>query len=84
MPEEEAKRIKDVSTSATYGWGMIPVDASIGETEWYTALFPKESLYVVPIKAAIRKAERLEEGQLVRVRLSLKFREFDPFESKFS
>lgn len=45
---------------------MVPVQARIGETEWYTALWPKEELYILPIKASIRKVERLEVGDSVR------------------
>jgi len=53
----------------SYGWGMIPVSAEIGATRWATSLFPKDGRYVVPIKAAVRKAEGLEVGDTVTVRL---------------
>jgi len=60
-----------VERFVTYGWGMIPVTVRIGNTEWYTALWPKEGAYIVPIKASIRKAERLEEGDMVTARLDV-------------
>ncbi len=41
---------------------MIPVRARIGATEWNTSLFPKDGLYVVPVKDAVRRAEGLDEG----------------------
>jgi hypothetical protein len=36
---------------------------------WETSLFPKDGRYVVPIKAAVRTAERLAEGDTVTVQL---------------
>ena len=55
----------------TYGWGMIPVTAQVGRTQWTTSLFPKDGGYIVPLKDAVRKAEALEVGDEVTVRLSL-------------
>ena len=49
--------------------GHVPVTAQIGETGWTTSLFPKDRRYVVPVKALVRKAEGLELGDLVTVRL---------------
>lgn len=51
---------------------MIPVDVQIGKTKWYTALFPKDGRYLVPLKADVRKAEHLEEGELVNVWLKVR------------
>jgi hypothetical protein len=55
----------------SYGWGMIPVTAQIGRTKWETSLFPKDGRYVVPLKAAVRKAETLDLGDTVSVRLTI-------------
>ena len=71
VPAEECEVLRDVSKWVTYGWGMIPVRAHIGETEWKTSLWPKEGGYVVPIKASVRKAEGLREGERVTVRLEV-------------
>ena len=57
--------------SWSYGWGMIPVTAQIGGTEWTTSLFPKDGRYVVPVKAWVRKAEGLEIGDTVTVQLTV-------------
>ncbi len=69
VPEEESLHLHAVSRVVTYGWGMIPVRARIGATEWETSLFPKDGLYVVPVKDAVRRAEGLDEGDTVTVRL---------------
>ena len=71
VPEEECGILKDVSKVVTYGWGMIPVKARIGETEWKTSLFPKAGRYLVPLKDSVRKAEGLAEGDNVTVRLEV-------------
>ncbi len=69
VPEARSRDIKAISNFVTYGWGVIPVHVQIGSTEWTTSLFPKEGLYLVPIKDKVRKAEQLELGDKVTVRL---------------
>lgn len=64
--------LQAASKFVTYGWGMLPVNVWIGETEYRTSLFPKEGRYLVPVKASVRKAEHLEEGDEVTVRLELR------------
>lgn len=70
-PAKQCRELKAISGFVTYGWGMIPAKARIGKTEWETALFPKDGRYIVPIKASVRKAENLEEGDQVTVRLQV-------------
>jgi hypothetical protein len=71
VPDEEAEEIRDIAAMVTYGWGVIPVTVQIGDTEWTTSLFPKEGTYLVPLKDKIRKAEGIESGMVVEVRLSV-------------
>lgn len=71
IPPEQSDEIKAISSSVTYGWGVIPVWVRIGATEWQTSLFPKDGLYIVPIKASVRKAEKLEEGDIVTIQLEV-------------
>ena len=71
VPEPQSASIKAVSSAVTYGWGMIPVRVSIGDTSWETALWPKDGLYVVPLKDWVRKAEDLELGDPVIVHLTV-------------
>ncbi len=71
VPETESLDLEETSTVVSYGWGMIPVTAQIGATEWDTSLFPKDDRYIVPVKAAVRRAERLELGDTVSVRLTV-------------
>ena len=71
VPEAESAAIKDVAAMVTYGWGVIPVRARIRTTEWTTSLFPKDGGYLVPVKIAVRRAEKLELGDVVPVSLTL-------------
>jgi len=71
VPEEECAELEDSSAFVSYGWGMIPVAVRIGETEWTTSLWPKDGSYVVPLKAAVRRAEGINVGDVVSVRLAV-------------
>jgi hypothetical protein len=71
VPEEQSRDLKAISSFVTYGWGVIPVTVRIGKTDFQTSLFPKDGLYLVPIKASVRKAEDLDEGDEVSVRLEV-------------
>jgi hypothetical protein len=71
MPEDQSHDLKAISESVTYGWGVIPVTVHIGKTTWKTSLFPKDDLYIVPIKASVRKAENLNEGDDVTIRMEV-------------
>ena len=71
VPAKQSRDLKAILGFVTYGWGMIPADVRIGKTEWKTALFPKDGRYIVPIKASVRKAENLEEGDKVTIRLEV-------------
>lgn len=72
VPEKESQDLKAISGLVTYGWGVIPVHVRIGKTEWKTSLFPKDGLYLVPIKASVRKTEDLDEGDTVTIRLEVR------------
>ncbi len=69
VPREAATALHAVSAEVTYGWGMIPVRVRIGASTFETSLFPKDGGYVLPIKAVVRAAERLDDGDSVAVRL---------------
>ena len=71
VPEEPSRDLKAISSLVTYGWGVIPVHVRIGSTEYTTSLFPKDGRYLVPVKVSVRKAEDLQEGDTVTVRLEI-------------
>lgn len=71
VPEAESAALEDVAPLITYGWGVLPVRARISATAWATSLFPKDGGYLVPVKDAVRRAEGLELGDVVAVRLTV-------------
>ena len=70
VPTEESLDLQEESAALTYGWGMIPVLARIGDTEWATSLWPKDGRYVLPLKDRVRRAEGIGEGDVVEVWMS--------------
>ncbi len=71
VPEGQSAKIKAEAARLTYGWGVIPVTVKIGKTEFTTSLFPKNGIYLVPIKNAVRFAEDLDVDDQVSVTLQL-------------
>jgi len=71
VPDSECQELESASALVSYGWGMIPVAVQVGSSRWTTSLWPKDGQYVVPLKAWVRKAEGLQVGDLVTVRLTV-------------
>jgi len=72
VPDEESADIREVASIATYGWGVIPVQARIGETAFETSLFPKDGGYLLPLKDAVRKPLRISAGDDVTVDMTIR------------
>lgn len=55
------------------GWGAMKVSATIGDTQWETSIFPEKGSggWLLPVKAAVRKAEGLVAGDSVEVSVKL-------------
>ena len=70
MPPEESGDLKEAARGLEY-WGQVAVEARIGETAFTTALFPKDGVYLLPLKAAVRKAEGIEVGEQLEATLAL-------------
>jgi len=53
------------------GFGSVKVEVTVGATTWSTSVFPdsKSGRYVLPVKAAVRRRERIEDGDEVDVHL---------------
>lgn len=74
IPTKESAKIRSMAPQLTYGWGVIPVTVTIGSTSFSTSLFPKDGVYLVPIKNAVRTAQELSLGAPVTARLRFKLR----------
>jgi hypothetical protein len=69
VPDEECGALEAAAPVVSYGWGMIPASVQVGRTRWTTSLWPKDGGYVVPLKDRVRRAEAIEVGDTVTLRL---------------
>jgi hypothetical protein len=69
VPDELCVPLRAVAGVVTYGWGMIPVTARVGGSEWVTSLTPKDGGYALPLKDVVRTTEGIAIGDAVTVRL---------------
>ena len=74
LPKEESRQIK-IATSLTRkkGWGAVRVTVVVGKMTWQTSIFPysKTGAYILPIKAEVRKKEKITAGDVVSVIIDL-------------
>jgi hypothetical protein len=78
VPDAECEEISAVAALVSYGWGAIPASVRIGETTWQTSLFPRKGAYLVPVRDNVRRAEGIEVGEVVDVRLAIAIEEWRP------
>lgn len=73
LPKKAALEIKENYGKRARGWGSLPVEATIGKTAWKTSIFPdkKSGSYLLPLKAAVRKAEKIQDDATVSCTLRL-------------
>ncbi|MDF3045201.1 MAG: hypothetical protein K0R30_1429 [Ornithinibacter sp.] len=71
VPEGDCGALEMAAPLVSYGWGMIPVGVRLGSTVWATSLWPKDGGYVVPLKDLVRRAEDVEVGDVVTLRLTI-------------
>jgi Domain of unknown function (DUF1905) len=72
VPAEESVDIREVAAMATYGWGVIPVVARIGGVEFETSLFPKDGRYLLPLKDAVRKPQKIAVDDEITVEMTVR------------
>lgn len=70
VPEEESADIKLAAKGMEY-WGQVPVTVCIDDTEFTTALFPKDGRYLLPLKDVVRRAVGLDVDEVVGVAMNL-------------
>ena len=71
MPAQAAADLRQVARHVTYGWGVIPVAAEIAGVGFSTSLFPKDGTYLLPVKAAVRRAAGVTAGDVVAVDMTV-------------
>lgn len=73
LPTDVADEVLDAGEHVARGFGSLRVEVTIGATTWRTSVFPSQGAgtFVLPVKAAVRRAEGVEAGDAVHVRLRL-------------
>nr|WP_254072048.1 DUF1905 domain-containing protein [Rathayibacter sp. VKM Ac-2857] len=71
VPAEQVEAVTAIAAHVSYGWGMVPAAVELGASRWTTSLWPKDGGFVVPINAAVRRAEDVEVDSVVRLRLTI-------------
>lgn len=72
LPDELADGLRAAYAHRQKAFGSLPVRAQIGATTWETSIFfdRKRETYLLPVKAKVRDAEDLEDGDEVKLRLT--------------
>ena len=76
LPQDKSEEIKFFSENIhgkRRGWGAVRVEVTIGNTTWQTSIFPslQSQAYILPIKAEVRKKEKILVGNIVKVQLKI-------------
>ena len=73
LPKALSKKIRLHHGESEQGWGRLSGTAQIQNTQWKTAIWfdSKANSYLLPVKAAVRKAEDLDKESLVLVHIVL-------------
>lgn len=71
LPIEMANEIRLNLKCLEEGWGRLKVISKVGNSEWKTAIWfdTKHQTYLLPIKAEVRKREKVEVNQEVKITL---------------
>ena len=64
MPQGTSDEVDAVVGDRAGGFGSVRVEVTLGGSVWRTSLFPsrEHAAYVLPVKAAVRRAEGVEVG----------------------
>lgn len=77
MPAALSEEVEARYGSQKRGWRSIPVRVTVGNTTWDTSMFRERTVtqerdletFLIPVKTAVRKSERLEEGREIAVKI---------------
>ena len=72
VPKDISGKIR--KSNKPRGWGSHQVRVTIGKTSWDTSIFweSKSLTFLLPVKATIRRAEGIEDGETVSVKLVIR------------
>lgn len=73
LPKSVSREIRETRGKSARAWGSLPVLAQVGNTKSKTSIFPdkKSATYLLPVKAAVRKAEGITDTDTVSFSLNI-------------
>lgn len=74
VPEEFSGEIRYAAHEASYSWGVVPVEARSGDVHFTTSLFPRNGVYLLPIKALVQKETGVCFGDRIAISLCVRGR----------
>lgn len=78
VPKDQVEAVRQAARDASYGWGVVPVAARIGEVDFETSLFPKDGGYLLPLKDAVRRKTGVTAGDTIAVEMAVRPRNGRP------
>lgn len=72
LPAGLSQRIRTLTAGLRRPFGSFRVNARTGATTWETSLFAdtKRNAFVLPVKAEVRRREKIKPGDLIDVSIS--------------
>lgn len=72
LPASLSKRIRTLTTGLRKPFGSFRVFAKTGKTTWETSLFAdtKRDAFVLPVKADVRRTEKIKLGDTIEVSIT--------------
>jgi len=75
LPKDMSKEIRSNFGGLEEGWGRMKITAKVNSTEWKTSIWfdTKKDTYMLPLKAEIRKKEKIVLDENVKIVIFVKF-----------
>lgn len=67
VPADLVGAVRRAARLASYGWGVVPVQAVVKGAAFTTSLFPKDGGYLLPLKGTVRRTAGIVLGDAVTV-----------------
>lgn len=73
VDKKHSEAIRKTYAGPRRGFGAVRVRVQIGKTIWETSIFPdkRSGVYILPLKANVRRAEGIEAGDRIIFLLSI-------------
>jgi len=73
VDKKQSAEIRKKYGKSKRGFGSIPVEVTLGKSKWKTSIFPeKDGPYLMPIKASVRLAEDVGDGDTISYSIEIK------------